>query len=76
MADVYVSGLVVALRSKWTPELKQQVGESVLNALFQRIQENRGLPEVDLKNMSASEFLEYMGKDNTPNNATIKVNSN
>lgn len=76
MADVWVNAITVVLRSKWTPELKQQTGESVLEALFQRIQENSKLPN-ELDGITEGDaFVKYMNKDNSPHNATITVNSN
>jgi hypothetical protein len=76
MADVWVNGLMLVMKSKWTPEFKQKIGESVLNALFQQYMENQQLPEVDFNTMESEEWLKYMAKDNSRHNTTIAVNSN
>lgn len=76
MADVWISALNVVMRSGWTPELKQKVGETVLEAMFMRIQENHELPKEDLKAMDSAKFVEYMAKPNSHHNNTITVGSN
>lgn len=75
MADVWVNAMNVVARSSWTPEFKQQIGESVLRSLYEKWMENEKLPKVGVKDLSPKELLEYMLKDNTQYRATITVST-
>jgi len=76
MADVWLNALQIVMRSMWTPEYKQEVGEAVLNALLSKRFENENLPKIDMDAMTSQEFFDYLALPNSHHNTTITVNTN
>jgi hypothetical protein len=66
MADVWVNAFTVVTKSSWTPEMKQRIGESVLNALWTQWQLNSDLEPPE-------DIIEYMKAENHKYIATITV---
>ena len=44
MADIHISAFTVVAKKKWTPELKQEIGEKILRRLYSKWQENYDVP--------------------------------
>lgn len=68
MVEVWINAFQIVARSTWTPELKQSIGESVLNKLFEKWQENQDIPIPD-------DIHEFMKSKNHQALTTIEVST-
>ena len=68
MADMWVSAFQVVMKSQWTPEFKQEIGEMVLKNLFEKWQMNTDIEPPE-------DTIEYMKARNHKYLATITVST-